>query len=303
MSVTLANAKLLGLDDKQAALAEEIITVDELFSVLPFVPVSGNSYSYSRENTLVTAEGKAIGGDFTPGQSTYTEVTVPLTTIGAQVEINKLLQAQAVGDIVDGGLVASQLARAAKSVGRQFAQWFVTGNSGTAGQFDGIDIMLNASSPYTAFSGQSLDKAGAALTLEMLDELVSAVTLRRPDVLVMTQKARNKVKSLMRALGGVTTVEVGGRHILAFDGIPMIANDWISSDVDGVTSGSQQHIYAMCLGTDGVCGLTTGSVPGINAELVGTHQTKDQDIWRVKMYGAIAVHSTKSIARLEKVTV
>lgn len=303
MSVTLANAKLLGLDDKQAALAEEIITVDELFSVLPFIPVSGNSYSYVRENALITAEGKAIGGEFTPGQSTYSEITVPLTTIGAQVEINKLLQAQNVGQVADGGLVASQLARAAKSVGRQFAQWFITGNSGTTGQFDGVNLMLAAGTGYTAFSGQSIDKADAALSLDMLDELVSTVTLRRPDVLVMSQKARNKVKSLMRGLGGVTTVEVGGRHILAFDGIPMIANDWIVADVDGVTAGSQQHIYAMCLGDDGVAGLTTGSVPGINAEMVGTHQTKDQDIWRVKMYGGLAVHSTKSIARLESVTV
>jgi hypothetical protein len=303
MSVTLANAKLLGLDDKQSALAEEIITVDELFAVLPFKPVSGNSYSYVRENTLVTAEGQAVGGAFTPGQSTYTEVTVPLTTIGAQVEINKLLQAQSVGAVADGGLVASQLARAAKSVGRQFAQWFVTGDSTTSGQFDGVNLMLAAGGSYTAFSGQSLNQADAALTLEMLDDLVSAVKLRRPDVLVMSQKARNKVKSLMRALGGVTTIEVGGRHILAYDGIPMVANDWIVADVDGVTAGSQQHIYAMCLGDDGVVGLTTGSVAGINAEMVGTHQTKDQDIWRVKMYGGIAVHSTKSIARLESVTV
>lgn len=299
MSVTLANAKLLGLDDKQSALAEEIITVDELFSILPFIPTSGNSYSYVRENALVGAEGRAIDAAFTPGQSTYTEITVPLTTIGAQVEINKLLQAQAVGNIVDGGLVASQLARAAKSVGRQFAQWFITGDVGTAGQFSGINtLMVDA-----AYSTQKLDKADAALTLDMLDELVSTVTLRRPDVLVMSQKARNKVKSLMRALGGVTTIEVGNRQILAFDGIPMVANNWCVADVDGGVGGSQQDIYAMCLGADGVAGLTTGSVPGINAELVGTHQTKDQDIWRVKMYGALAVHSTKSLAKLVSVTV
>ena len=299
MSVTLANAKLLGLDDKQSALAEEIITVDELFSVLPFVPTAGNSYSYVRENALVTAAGVAIDGAFTPGQSTYTEKTLALATVGAQVEINKLLQAQNVGQVVDGGLVASQLARGAKSVGRKFAQWFITGDSSSTGQFDGLDAIMADS----AFAGQKIDAADAALTLEMLDSLISAVSLRRPDALVMTSKARNKVRSLLRSLGGVTTIEVGGRMIPAFDGIPLLANDWIGSDVDGVTAGSQQNIYAMCLGDDAVAGVTTVSVPGINAEYVGINPTKDQDIYRVKMYGAVVVHSTKSIARLDSVTV
>lgn len=299
MSVTLANAKLLGLDDMQSALAEEIITVDEMFSLLPFIPVSGNAYTYDRELALVTAAGYAIGGEFSPGQSTYAQKTVPLTTVGAQVEINKLLQAQRVGAEVDGGLVASQLARGAKSVGRKFAEWFIKGDSGTTGQFDGLDIIMGDS----AFTSQKLDKADAALTLDMLDELVSAVTLRRADAIVLSQKARNKVKSLMRALGGTHYVEVAGKQMLSWDGIPLIANDWVVADVDGSTAGSQQDIYAVCFGDDGVAGLTTGQTPGINAELVGTHQTKDQDIWRVKFYSAIAVHSTKSVAKLVSVTV
>jgi len=299
MSVTLANAKLLGLDDKQSALAEEIITVDELYAVLPFVPVSGNAYTYERELALVTAAGIAIDGTLTPGQSTYAEVTVPLTTLAAQVEVNKLLQAQGVGALVDGGLVASQLARAAKSVGRLYAQWFITGDAGTTGQFSGLQTLLATA----AFDNQRIDAADAALSFEMLDSLVSAVKLRRADAIVLSQKARNKVKSLMRAAGGVTMAEVGGRQILTYDGIPLIANDWTGTDVDGVTAGAQENIYAVCLGDDGVSGLTTGSMAGINAELVGTHATKDQDIWRVKFYSSLAVHSTKSVAQLLSVTV
>jgi hypothetical protein len=298
MSVTLANAKELGLDDKQAALAEEIVTVDELFSLIPFIPVSGNAYAWSRENALITAENLAIGGAFTPGQTTYTPKSVALTTLGAQVEINKLIQNQGVGSLVDGGVSASQLARAAKSVGRLFAQQFMVGD-GAADTMTGLDTTMADG----AFAAQLLDMADAPLTLDMLDTLISAVTLRRPDAIVLTQKARNKVKSLMRALGGVTTIEVAGRQLLAFDGIPLIANDWITADVDGVAAGSQQGIYAMCFGDDGVAALTTADMAGINAEYVGVHQTKDQDIWRVKMYANVAVHSTKSVAKLVSVTV
>jgi hypothetical protein len=299
MSVTLANAKLLGLDDKQAALAEEIITVDEVFSVLPFVTTNGNSYTYVRENALVTSAGVAIDGTFTPGQSTYVEKTLALTTVGAQVEINKLLQAQNVGQVVDGGLVASQLARAAKSVGRKFAEYLITGDSATTGQFDGLDTLLLDG----AYASQKIDASNATLTLDMLDSLISTVKLRRPDAIMMTQKARNKVRSLMRALGGVQMIEVAGRQIPAFDGIPLLANDNIIDDVSGGTAGTQTRIYAMCLGDDSVAGVTTVGVPGINAEMVGTHSTKDQDIWRVKMYGAVVVHSTKSLARIDNVTV
>jgi hypothetical protein len=297
MSVTLANAKYLGLDDKQAALAEEIITVDELFSLLPFIPVSGNAYAWNREDALVTAENLAIGGAFTPGQSTYTPLSLPLTTLGAQVEINKLIQAQNVGQVTDGGVVASQLSRGAKSVARLFAQQFVLG-TGLNDQMTGLDTHM----ADLAFAGQLLDKADAALTLDMLDELVSAVTLRRADVIVATQKGRNKIKSLMRALGGVTMMEVAGRQVMSYDGIPVVANDWITADVDGVAAGSQQGLYAMCLGEDGVAAITAGAA-GVDAEYVGVHQTKDSDIWRVKMYANTVIHSTKAIAKLVSTTV
>lgn len=298
MSVTLANAKELGLDDKQAALAEEIITVDELFTLLPFIPVSGNAYAWERELALVTATNTAIGGAFTPGQSTYTPVSVALTTLGAQVEINKLLLNQNVGAIVDGGLQASQLARGAKSVGRLFSQQFMLGD-GTSNKMLGLESTIADS----AFADQLIDAGDAALTMEMLDELISRVTLRRPDVIVATQKGRNKIKSLMRGLGGVTYMEVAGRQLMAYDGIPVIANDWIAADVDGSTAGAQQGIFAMCLGSDGVAALTTAGQPGINAEFVGINQSKDQDIWRVKMYANVAIHSTKSIAKIVSATV
>lgn len=298
MSVTLSNAKELGLDDKQSALAEEIITVDELFSLMPFIPVSGNAYAWARENALVTAAGVAIGGAFTPGQTTYTPKSVALTTLGAQVEINKLIQNQGVGTLVDGGVSASQLSRAAKSVGRLFSQQFIVGD-GTSDAMTGLDTTMADG----AFSAQLLDAADAALTFDMLDDLLSLVTLRRPDVILCTQKGRNKIKSLLRALGGVTTIEVAGRQLLAYDGIPVVANDWITADVDGGTAGRQQGIYAMCLGEDGVAAVTTGDMPGINAEYVGVHQTKDQDIWRVKMYANTVVHSTKSIAKIVSATV
>lgn len=301
MAITLASASELGLDDKQQALAEEIITTDNFFRLLPFVTTSGNAYSYERELALPTAEGVAIGGSFTATNATYQNVTVGLTTVGAQIEINKLLQAQGVGNVVDGGLVASQMKRGAKSVARKFAEWLIVGDKSNAVQFDGIQTLMADS----AFTSQVIDYSStdAALTEAMLDDLVSAVKLRRPDVIMTTSKGVNKIKALMRAHGGVTYGEVAGVQMLMWDGIPLIANDWLSSDVDGVTSGTQADVYAICLGDDGLHGVTTTDGAGIGVEYVGVHQTKDQDIFRVKMYGAIAIASTKSIAVLKSVTV
>jgi HK97 family phage major capsid protein len=298
MSVTLANAQALGLDDKQAALAEEIITVDELFSVLPFIPVSGNAYAWEREDALVTAAALGIGGSFTPGQSTYTQKSIGLTTLGAQVELNKLIQNQGVGALVDGGIQASQLARAAKSVARKFQEQFILGD-GTNDTMTGLDTVMADS----AFAGQLIDAGDAVLTLDMLDDLIASVKLRRADAIVATQRGRNKIKSLLRSAGGVTYSEIAGRQMMTYDGIPILANDWITGDVDGSTAGKQQGIYAVCLGEDGVAALTTGDMPGVNAEYVGVHQTKDQDIWRVKLYANVVVHSTKAIAKLVSATV
>ena len=51
-TVTLAEASKLGLNDLQAGVVENIVTVNAMYQVLPFETILGNALAYNRENAL-----------------------------------------------------------------------------------------------------------------------------------------------------------------------------------------------------------------------------------------------------------
>lgn len=81
-SVLLAQAKKLGVDQLVQGVIEEIVTVDAVYSLLPFQPIAGNALTYNRELTLGDVQNLAIDESITAKtQATYTQVTSTLTTI------------------------------------------------------------------------------------------------------------------------------------------------------------------------------------------------------------------------------
>ena len=96
-TITLAEVKKLTQDDLVIGVAEDIITVNPIWSVMPFTPFKGNSLSVNRENALGNAQYLDIGDTITakaPG--TRTTVNHEPTTVLGDAEINNLLQAMAI---------------------------------------------------------------------------------------------------------------------------------------------------------------------------------------------------------------
>lgn len=294
-SITFAEASKLGLNDLSAGVIESIVTSNQMYNVLPFDEIFGNALAYNRENVLGDAQALALGGTITAkAAASYNQVTTALTTIVGDAEVDARLIAQGVGGNAGNDLVAAQIASKAKSVGREFQRMLIAGDTTTAGEFDGLKKLVPAGQKVT----------GGVLTFEKLDELLHLVKSKdgEVDALVMNAREIRKLRALQRALGGTSgdEVSVNGIVMPAYAGIPVLRNDWIAIASDA------SDVYAVNFDDGsrkvGIAGLIDTFSQGVQVENVGPMETKDQHIFRVKMYGSFALFSQLGAAMIEGVT-
>jgi len=296
-TVTLAESAKLTQDDLVAGVIENVITVNQMYDMLPFRGITGNSLAYNRENVLGDVQFLAVGGTVTAkAPATFTKVTSTLTTIIGDAEVNGLIQATR-SDYTNQE--AAQVASKAKSAGRQFAQTFITGD-GTSDSFQGLLSLCPA--------GQTLATAtnGEALTFDRMDELLDTVLAKdgQVDFLSMHSRTVRKYKALVRGLGGVTADDVyelpSGKQIIAYSGVPIFRNDYIPINQAQGSGTNLTTMFAGCWddGSDkvGIAGITAEQASGLVVEDVGISQTKDETITRVKWYCGLALFSEKAIA-------
>lgn len=296
---TLAEAKKLGLDDLQAGIAETIFTESPGLGLIPFQQVTGNSYSFNRELTLVDGQYVAADGTITDSTAmTNTLVQVPLTAISGQSDIPNLQLRQLVGGNAGNDLKAVHIASASKGVARKFMNAVVNGTVGANG-WDGMAALISS------FASQLEDAADAAFSLALIDATMARLS-GRPQWIMGNAKAELAFKNAMRAAGGITSVELNGQYFLSYDGVPFIRNDYIANDQDGVTAGNQSDIYMGSWGdgTDlgGASALTTfGDL--FKVQEFPALEGKDATRVRVIMDAGFTVFSPLKVAMLKSVTV
>lgn len=304
-SVTLAESAKLAQDELVAGVIENVVTVNQMFAVLPFDGIEGNALAYNRENALgavgVLGVGESITSDAanpidasTGGKAaaTFTHVTSTLTTIIGDAEVNGLIQATRSGDGNDQKAV--QIASKAKHLGRVFQHMLING-TGASDQFPGLITLCAA--------GQTVDTGvnGAPLSFAILDELIDLVTDKdgMVDYLVMNDRTIRSYKALLRGLGGASineTVELpSGDRVIGYSGIPIFRNNYVPiNQTKGATSNTTT-IFAGTFDdgsrTHGIAGLTAAQMAGINVVEVGEAEDKDESITRVKWYAGLALFS------------
>lgn len=309
MPLLRADAELLSNNQLISGVIDEIIDRDDLFSILPFVGVTGKAYVYNRESTLGGADFLDPNDPVNESAATFSEVVAKLRILAGDVDIDKFLQST-MGDTNDQ--MAIQIAKKAKAVGRMFHQTLATGNSATnAKSFDGLRVLADqAQAAAAGVGGAQLVSAGAngnALTLSMLDELCDAIP-NGADVIVMRRGTIRAFRSLLRATYGTDAVmqqlENFGRPMLTHNGIPVIMNEFLSgAETQGTSVGNTTSVYALRMNElDGLHGLYGGDNAGLVVENIGTVQNKDATRIRLKWYTGLALKSTRSIARLGGVT-
>lgn len=300
-TVTLAESAKLTQDQLIAGLIETIVSVNPLYERLPFTEIEGNALAYNRETVLGDVQFLGVGGTITAkNPATFTKVTSELTTLIGDAEVNGLIQATR-SDYTDQ--TAVQVASKVKSLGRQYQDTMINGD-GTADSFEGMLALVAA--------GQTIEAGanGASLTFEMLDQLLDTVKDKdgEVDYIMSSFSMRRKYLSLLRALGGASINEVvtlpSGRTVPAYRGVPWFVNDYIPTDqVQGTSGAVCTSIFAGTFddGSNkiGIAGLTARNAAGLRIENVGTSETKDEKITRVKMYCGFANFSQLGLACLK----
>lgn len=282
----------------EAGVIEEIIDRDALFGILPFKHVVGKAYVYNRENTLSEASFIDVNDAVPEGAATFTEVVSKLRILIGDVDVDKFLD-ETESDTNDQKAI--QISQKAKGLARKFRRTLAIGNATSNPlEFDGVALLTDAAMTIAAGAN------GASLTLSMLDELLDLVKLG-PDCLMMRPGTWRAIKALYRAMGGNTGDLLQefnfGYPVPAFDGIPVIINEFLPGNETQGSSSVTCSIYALRLNeADGLHGIYGGTAAGIRIEDIGTVQNKDATRTRVKWYVGLALKSTKSLARLKGVT-
>ena len=291
MALTLAEAAKLSNDVLLTGVIETIVNESPILQVLPFIEIVGNGLTYNQENTAPTASFFDVGDAWTESTPTFTQQTANLKILGGDADVDNVLKATR-SNIQD--LEAAVVLLKAKAVQQKFDDTFINGDTAVdAKSFDGIDKL--------ATSGQtvSMGTNGATLTLDKLDELIDKVKAGKPHMLLMSRRSRRKLSSLSRATGSgllETDRNAFGQMVQYYDGIPVGVNDWIADDKTVGSSTDCSTIYSVQYGEGAIVGLS--SPGGLEAERVGSLETKDATRTRVKWYVAIAVFNSLKLAKV-----
>lgn len=305
-SVTLAEAAKLTQNMLVAGVIENIITVNQIFNVLPFEQISGNALAYNRELALGGAAFTPVGGSQAipagaKTAATFTPVTSVIRPIIGDANVDHFIQST-MSDHTDQKAV--QVASKAKSIGRKFQDTMVNGDTvGDANSWDGMKKLIPA--------GRKIATTEVAYDFDVLDALISMITAKdgQVDFFMMNDVLIRKHFAKLRALGGATINDVitlpGGGQVPAYRGVPLFRNDWVAITDEGAGV-VHSSIYAGTFDDGsrkvGIAGLTSEVNSGVFVTEVGEAEGSNDTITRVRFYCGMAIFSELGIAMAEKIT-
>ena len=291
MPLLLEDAAKLSNDMLQLGVIDTIVKESPILQMLPFMTIEGNSYKYTQENTLGSADFYAVGGTWTESTATFAQQNATLAILGGDADVDNFIQRTA-SNLQDQRAI--QVAKKAKAVAHKFETTFVYGDTAVdANSFNGVRKLISNSDQIVVAGAN-----GAALTLAMLDDLIDRVRGGKPDILLMSKRSRRKLKSLMVA--STHYVERGessfGRQVMMYDGIPMEVSDFILDNETQGTSNACSTIYALSFGAEeALSGIYNG---GIEVVDVGQLETKDATRVRIRWYCGLALFNQLRSAKL-----
>lgn len=292
MALLLGEAAKLSTDMLQRGVVETILKDSPILQLLPFMTIEGNSYKYTQENTLGSADFYAVNATWSESASTFTQQSTSLAILGGDADVDNFIQRTA-SNVQDQRAV--QVAKKAKAVAHKFEDTFIGGASATdPNSFNGVkNLITNSGQIVTAGTN------GASLTTAMVDDLIDRVKGGKPDILLMSKRSRRKLKSLLAA--SAHYVERGessyGRQVMMYDGIPVEVSDFIPDDEAQGTSGNVcSTIYALNFAAEeALSGLQNG---GIEVVDVGQLESKDASRVRIRWYCGLALFNQLRCAKL-----
>lgn len=270
-------------------VAQTIVDQDPLMGLIPWNPIAGDTQKVNWETTLGGGGPIAVNATISSAQKDASSVTTKyfsLVSYVAQAEIDDLIGATSTAAGVDP--MVYELESKAKNLGRQFSEGLAQGTV-----TDGINSMKSQTDTSLQINGNA-----EAFALKHLDAAANA--LKGPvDFFSVPRKIATAYKQLLRAQGGATETVIvqdpytgKDRTVLAFEGIPMIINDYLTlEEADGTqkleagwdnTTATTDAAYSIFAGRfddgskkTGVSMIYPGSLPaGLVVKDLGNLETK-----------------------------
>ena len=308
-AMTLAEFIKRTRDELLAGVAEEILTTNPIYSMMPWTSYAGSGIITNRETTLGDADFYDLGATITSkATSVVTPVTFTATRIIGDAELDGKQLVESGSDIND--LMAMEVASKSKSVGRKIQEGMALG-TGTNPQYNSLHSMIDSGQYVTGGAGAS----GAIFGF--MDAAIQKILSKDGfvDWIMMHGREALLLSAQYRLLGGVPMVEVqvGDRtmQVMSYNGIPVFTNNWLSiTETAGgaaLTTGALSSIYAGNFddGTQKV-GVSLiypqASELGFSVDPIGEMEAKDQTIVRVKSYSNFASFNKVGVARITDMT-
>lgn len=315
MGWTLAEASKLDLPDLMKGIIPTIVEASPLLGgvgapgdgltkkALTFQTINSNGLRINRELTLPVSDWYTVGDTITSSQVTYTQVTHTLSTVIVQRDINEFI-AQATKGQQDPMSIA--LEEMSKSLARQVEQRLVYGdNTSNTKEPSGLHLLLgtNAASSAQVVYATANATPGTG-TLLKLRAMIDLVKPGRPDMLVMSRQCLRNISAYTSQTSSpihFVGVDEFGRRVAAFDDIPIAVSDYLN-DTETYTSGglfstktgsTGTTIFALKFGDRAFTGYENGGIQHIP---VGTHQSQDATIHRMRWYVSFNLVSTLAAA-------
>lgn len=302
-SLTLVEAAKVQQNPLIQGVIESIVTVNQMYGVLPFDQIVGNALLYTRENAMGGVAPVGIGGgsnvipEAAKTPATFTPVTTPLKALIGDAMVDHFIDTTSSNNNDQRGI---QVASKAKGLGREYQRQLILGDSaGDPLEFDGLQKLTP--------TAQIIDASSGALTFDMLDALIAMIKAKdgQVDFLMMPIEGINKYFALLRGLGGAGIGEVvnlpGGGSVPGYRQIPIFRNDFIPMSAPGATRTGDVYAGTFDDGSRkvGISGLTSQVQSGIFVSYVGEAEQTNDTITRLRFYSSMAVFSELGIARLK----
>ncbi len=217
----------------EAGVAETIVTTDRFLGLLPLKDVSpAFQLQYTQEATLYLGNSGsliAMDGTSTPQSASYTSYVQDLSVAIASFDMPRAL--------ATNNTIATEVSKKGKVVARKMGDMIINGTTSTANQkFNGLR--------YTVSGSTTQDFAVAAVgsgsfSLTVLDQALQAVKVGQPNLIVTSNAGIRYFKNALRTTGTEADklqMPNYGTPFLAYDGIPIVASDWIGNEENGGTS-------------------------------------------------------------------
>lgn len=282
-------------------IIETIVYNAPMLQAFPFMPIAGNSYSYTQDGSLPSVGFRGINAVYTSSVGVVNQATESLKIFGGTIDVDRALVAMN-GDSVRTRQINMKL----RSSALQFVKKVIKGSEITSNvEFDGLQSRIT--SAQTIHAGSTAN--GTALSVDKLDEAIDLCF--RPTHLIMNKTMRRRLSKAAKStsISGTInyTLDMFGQQITHYNGLPIIEieKDETETEILGFTEACNgggtdtgTSIYVVSFGEDAVTGIRNGD---IIVEDVGLLSAATVYTTLVEQYVGMVILNGRAAVRLDSI--